>query len=782
MRQTHTVIVVGAGAGGLASAISAAAAGFDVTVVERSNTPGGKMRQLSAGGRPVDAGPTVLTMRWVFEQLFALAGADLGARIGLKQARLLARHGWRDGARLDLFADIEDSARAIADFSDRENAEGYRRFAADSAAMFSTLKPSYINAQRPGPLALVKRIGLFNLGDQLALKPLSSMWSALGSYFSDPRLQQLFGRYATYCGSSPFMAPATLMLVAHVEQDGIWLADGGMHAVARAMERLAVDLGVRIRYGSDVEQIDTSNGRVAGVTLAGGERLAADNVIFNGDVSALAALTGEAGNAGIGRTPPAARSLSAVTFAMTARTSGFPLAHHNVFFSDDYAAEFEALAGKRTMPLVPTTYICAQDRSHEGGMPDGHDGERMLFILNAPADGDTKTFTTKETGECLDQALDHLSTCGLDVDRSAMEVVPTTPDQFHRLFPATGGSAVRPGLARLDGLVPEAGSPDADPGPVSGGRQRPSGSGRSDGDAFRHAGGGEPGRGPRFDAAVPPGGYLWWYVDGLSDCGRYGLSVIAFVGSVFSPYYHWAGRRDPDDHVCINVALYRPGGNRWSMTERGRRSMLRDAGSFHVGPSSIRREGADIVIDFDEVSVPRPPAQFLPRRIKGSIRFSPDAVTSQVFDIDQDGLHKWWPVSPTGRITLDMDGSTEGWSGHGYMDSNWGTEPLEEGFRIWDWARGLLPGGDAVILYDSIRKDGGRGEIALRIGRDGDDKPVRDAGKENAFERLLGRAAFSSSRPRGGRAQSAGSCERWRTGRSTPAPSWPPGCWGLTSS
>jgi 1-hydroxycarotenoid 3,4-desaturase len=476
MRQTHTVIVVGAGAGGLASAISAAAAGFDVTVVERSGTPGGKMRQVSAGGRPVDAGPTVLTMRWVFERLFSVGGAALDARIGLKQAALLARHGWRDGARLDLFASIEDSARAIADFSDRENAAGYRRFAADSAAMFSTLKPSYIDAQRPGPVALMTRIGMLNLGQQLALKPMSSMWSALRTYFPDPRLQQLFGRYATYCGSSPFLAPATLMLVAHVEQDGIWLADGGMHAVARAMERLASDLGVRFRYGADVEAIDIAGGCVKGVTLAEGERLSANSVIFNGDASALAALTGKAGDAGVAQTPPEARSLSAVTFAMTARTSGFPLAHHNVFFSDDYASEFEALVGKRAMPPIPTTYICAQDRSHEGGPTGGDDGERMLFILNAPADGDSKIFTTKETGQCLDQALGHLAACGLDVDRSTMQVVPTTPDQFHRLFPATGGalygrashgwmaSFQRPGArTRIQGLYLAGGS--AHPGP-----------------------------------------------------------------------------------------------------------------------------------------------------------------------------------------------------------------------------------------------------------------------------------------------------------------------------
>lgn len=444
MQRSENVVVVGAGAGGLAAAISAAASGFEVTVVERGHAPGGKMRQVNVGGRHIDAGPTVLTMRWVFERLFAMAGADLDGRIGLRPSRLLARHGWRDGARLDLFASVEESARAIADFSNRENAEGYRRFAAQSAAMFATLKPTYIDAQRTGALGLMARIGFSKLGEQLALKPLSSMWSALGDCFSDPRLRQLFGRYATYCGASPFLAPATLMLVAHVEQDGVWLCDGGMHGMARTMEELARELGVSFRYDADVDAIEAGRGGVTGLTLKSGERLAAGSIIFNGDISALAGLTGkpagERANAGVKPTPRAARSLSAVTFAVNARTSGFPLTHHSVFFSDDSFSEFDRLTHERTMPKVPTTYVCAQDRDDGGLLPDDSSPERMLLILNAPADGDTKTFTTKETGQCLDQALTHLSACGLTIDRAGMEFTATTPDRFHQLFPGTGGA------------------------------------------------------------------------------------------------------------------------------------------------------------------------------------------------------------------------------------------------------------------------------------------------------------------------------------------------------
>jgi carotenoid 1,2-hydratase len=176
--------------------------------------------------------------------------------------------------------------------------------------------------------------------------------------------------------------------------------------------------------------------------------------------------------------------------------------------------------------------------------------------------------------------------------------------------------------------------------------------------------------------------------------------------------------------VCINVALYQPSGNRWAMTERGRKAMRRDAGSFHVGPSQIHREGSDIVIAFDEIAVPRPPVQMLPKRISGRIRFSPDAVTSHVFDIGNKGAHRWWPVSPTGRIAVELETGGEDWTGHGYMDSNWGTEPLENGFKLWDWARGRLPDGRAVIVYDAVRKDGGVSKIALLIGEDGAIEPL----------------------------------------------------------
>jgi 1-hydroxycarotenoid 3,4-desaturase len=462
------VIIVGAGMGGLAAACDLARRGADVTVLERAATPGGKMRRVAVGGAEVDAGPTVFTMRWIFEGLFADAGEDIAAHLDLVPAELLARHAWRSGGRLDLFADVARSAEAIGDFAGAADARGYLDFCERARGICATLTGSFIGAERPSPLDLVRRVGLANLAALWQTAPLRSLWSALGDHFCDPRLRQLFGRYATYVGSSPFSAPATLMLIAHVEQDGVWLVRGGIHQVARALAGLAERQGARFRYEAHVEEIVVERGTAVGVRTANGEELRGDAVLFNGDSAALAGgLLGTGVSAAASGMAPRERSLSAVTWCLHARTDGFPLAHHNVFFAEDYRAEFDAIFRRRDITLAPTVYLCAQDRgeasAHRAGEP-----ERLLALINAPADGDTAPHDKAALRDLAARAFALMEACGLRIEG---ESVATTPAGFHALFPGTGGalygrvnhgtmgSFARPGAAsRMRGLYLAGGS------------------------------------------------------------------------------------------------------------------------------------------------------------------------------------------------------------------------------------------------------------------------------------------------------------------------------------
>lgn len=197
--------------------------------------------------------------------------------------------------------------------------------------------------------------------------------------------------------------------------------------------------------------------------------------------------------------------------------------------------------------------------------------------------------------------------------------------------------------------------------------------------------------------------------------------MIAFVGSVFSPYYAWSGRGEPENHVCINVALYTPGKSRWMMTERGRAALSRDETHFTVGPSALRWEGDALTLDFDEVSLPWYTTHALPKRVRGTVTVRPDAITDRVYDIDADGNHRWWPIAPDSRIAVSADGLD--WEGSGYLDCNWSTRCLEQDFHAWDWARGEMANGDTAILYDTRRRDGSHGSIALRFDGKGGATP-----------------------------------------------------------
>jgi 1-hydroxycarotenoid 3,4-desaturase len=230
------------------------------------------------------------------------------------------------------------------------------------------------------------------------------------------------------------------MLVAHVEQDGVWLVRGGMQRVADALRRVGEARGARYRFGCEVARILVERGRARGVLLASGERLDADAVVFNGDVAALSAgLLGDATRQAAPGTAPTDRSLSALTWCMRAPTSGFELEYHNVFFAEDYAQEFDAIFRQRRVAASPTVYVCAQDRGAAAAPPADGGAERLLVLVNAPADGDRATFDALWVAGRERDAFALLQSCGLRVGEDA-HCVPTTPADFERLYPASGGA------------------------------------------------------------------------------------------------------------------------------------------------------------------------------------------------------------------------------------------------------------------------------------------------------------------------------------------------------
>ena len=435
-------VIIGAGFGGLAAAVELALRGERVVVVERENVPGGKARTVDVGGRAIDVGPTVLTMRWVFDAMFAAAGQRLDDVITLTPASVIARHAFGDGSTLDLFADLERSCSAVAMFAGEREAAAYRRFAAQGEATAVVVRGPFLESERPSIAALLGNSARLGLRSLARVDAHRTMWRALTSTFADPRLRALFGRYATYVGSSPFDAPATLNLIAHVEREGVSVVQGGMSQLARAVAELASELGVTFRYGSRVREITVKHGRVSGVVLEGpGEArdvLAASAVIANADVATLASgALGHAARNAASAPRNDRRSLSAITWAIVGRASGFPLAHHNVFFSGDYPAEFEALFGQRRLAADPTVYVCAQDRvAHDEPAPDGD--ERLFVIVNAPATADTTPLTSEEVERCERAMFSRLSKAGLSIAPRAMVV--TTPSSFGQLAPGTGGA------------------------------------------------------------------------------------------------------------------------------------------------------------------------------------------------------------------------------------------------------------------------------------------------------------------------------------------------------
>ncbi len=429
------ILVIGAGIGGLAATVRLAASGRRVEILERHDWAGGKMRTLPSSAGPVDAGPTVLTLRGVFDDLFAAAGTRLEDHVTLQPLPILARHFWSDGLRLDLSGDASANRAAITSAFGSDAGADFTRFEQETRALFRAFEAPVMRAPAPSFIGSAKAaLRAPRLSPWLL--PGRTLDAILQARFREPRLRQLFGRYATYVGGNPLRAPAVLGLIWQAEGAGVWAVKGGMAALARALVTVFEGLGGHIHYGAEVTEIMTENGTICGVRLQSGAELPCAQIVHNGDPAALAYMLPKSP---VSKRQTQPRSLSAQVWTFAAQVEGGrigpdDLAYHNVFFADDPAQEFGPLSRGQS-PATPTIYVCAQDRA--ASRPTGL--ERFQFILNAPP---LSQISQPKDAPCPPHPFDRLAQFGLNLSPRAQPTAATLtrPQDFAGLFPHSQGA------------------------------------------------------------------------------------------------------------------------------------------------------------------------------------------------------------------------------------------------------------------------------------------------------------------------------------------------------
>ena len=434
-KENEHIIIVGAGIGGLVSALLLSHQGFKVTVIEKNDRPGGKLRALPSQEGPIDAGPTVLTLIDVFEEIFSKANLNLFKELDLFKEEILARHYWPDGKCLDLFSSHEKNLLSIEGVFGTKSATEFDKFHRDCEALFFSFNKALLRNKKP--------MSFYTNTDFLKSLPRlmrilglpTDYWSKLEKYFSEPKLRQLFGRYATYVGGSPFNSPSLLQLIWYVEFLGVWRIKGGLHNLADKLKQLSTKNGVEFIFNKSVNKINIRENKVCSVDLNDGRKYKAGTVLFNGDPRNF-----REGNLGedfkslIKKTATEPRSLSAYVWSFASETKGLKLAHHNVFFNENYKSEFDSiLAGK--IAEDPTLYVCRQEKGLKNSSKN-----RFEIIINAPSLSQNKISVTKEYDLCKERTFQKLSKMGIDFQNKPNSSDLTTPRRFEKLAPGADGS------------------------------------------------------------------------------------------------------------------------------------------------------------------------------------------------------------------------------------------------------------------------------------------------------------------------------------------------------
>lgn len=381
--------IVGAGLGGLSTAVRLAAAGHTVQVFEKQSGPGGKAFTETIGDYRFDTGPSLITYRHVFEQLFEEAGRRLQDYLEILPLETVCRYFYPDGTRLRTYQNPVQMAReferVLGESPDHlyRYLEYSRRISDITTELFLWHSLHEWSTYVTGTFwrSLVRLPGI---------DALRTMADANDSFFESAKLRQLFNRYATYNGSSPYRTPATLNVIPHVEYgEGAFAARHGIYAIPRAMEQLAKELGVQIHYDTAVDRIVyRAGGRrrpVEGLEF-GGKTIPFDVVVSNADVTTTyQSLLSDPSAPLLKRYRSLEPSSSGMVFYWGMGRRFPELSTHNIFFSSDYPREFDDLFERRRMPDDPTIYVNITSKMTPEDAPENR--ENWFVLINAPSVG-----------------------------------------------------------------------------------------------------------------------------------------------------------------------------------------------------------------------------------------------------------------------------------------------------------------------------------------------------------------------------------------------------------
>lgn len=433
----HQTIIVGGGLGGLAAAVHLAAAGRQVLLLEKNEQLGGKAGVLEAQGYSFDTGPSLVTMPWVLRELFEVAGARLEDELDLIHLESACRYRWPDGTVFDAYQSLPRLAEEIRRLEPAD-VGGFLRFMAYGRRIYEAVAGPFLYEPADGIRELLS-LGPALLRDPWKIDSFRTVDEAVRAFFRSPHLRQVFNRYATYNGSTPYRAPATLNVIPYVEiVGGAWHVRGGIYELVRALARLARRLGVQIRTGAAVERIEVERRTARAVRLEGGERLPAADVVVNADPRYTYRHLLDGHDAGARRLERLELSCSGFVLLLGVDRLYEGLDHHNIFFSGDYPREFAAIFDRGVPAADPTIYVCATSVTEPGHAPPGH---MSLFVLvNAPACNPRVNWAREAAGyrDLVLAKLERAGLCGIARHVRFERVI--TPADFEAWHNAPGGA------------------------------------------------------------------------------------------------------------------------------------------------------------------------------------------------------------------------------------------------------------------------------------------------------------------------------------------------------